>query len=220
MICGPVLYTITKSLLQDFQQLDGISLQGCTMGSFGHQKPLLSNGANLAYPKELFNQLQGFEGNNHLASGDDIFMLEKVKASFPKDIHFLFSKDAIVKTQPESTWKGLVRQRVRWASKTSQTKNKRSIGIGLLVFITNLVCVLLPILSFYIPSIWMLTILFWLAKISVDCIFMYQTNRFFKANISVIRMLQCGLLYPIITCWIVAQSIKGTYTWKGRSYRK
>ena len=38
---------------------------------------MLCNGANLAYKKSIFRELNGFEGNSHISSGDDIFLMEK-----------------------------------------------------------------------------------------------------------------------------------------------
>ena len=77
MIAGPVCYYPPKSFMEEFQVLDFISLQGITIGAFGIGLPLLCNGANLCYQKALYNELNGFEGNLHLSSGDDIFLLEK-----------------------------------------------------------------------------------------------------------------------------------------------
>ena len=84
MVCGPVIYESNGSFIENFQQLDGLSLQAVTIGSFGLQNPLLCNGANLAYNKEAFLKVNGFSGNDHLASGDDIFLMEKMKKAFPK----------------------------------------------------------------------------------------------------------------------------------------
>src|SRR5690554_2998749 len=78
MVCGPVLYKSNGSFLEDFQQLDGLSLLAVTIGSFGLKNPLLCNGANLAYKKDAFFKVNGFSGNENIASGDDIFLLEKM----------------------------------------------------------------------------------------------------------------------------------------------
>lgn len=220
LICGPVLYTSEKSFLHDYQLLDGVSLQGITLGSFGLQKPLLCNGANLAYPKSAFLEVNGFEGNAHLASGDDIFMLEKIGALYPKKLHYLFSTNAIVYTQPQKDWTQVTNQRVRWASKTSSAKNKTSSWIGLLVFLTNLTAIVLPLLTIVLPSLLFATLLFWSLKICADSIFIRQTNQFFAANISGLRMVQSGLVYPFVTCFVVAKSFTGNYHWKGRRHKK
>jgi hypothetical protein len=51
-----------------------MSLQGATMGSFVR---FMCNGA-FAYTKSLFEDLSGFDGNNTIASGDDVFFYKKL----------------------------------------------------------------------------------------------------------------------------------------------
>ena len=65
-----------------------MSLQGSTVGGFGIGHPFLCNGANLAYKKHHFIQLNGFKGNDTIASGDDIFLFEKFIHAFPRQVHF------------------------------------------------------------------------------------------------------------------------------------
>ena len=81
-IAAPVAYLETNSFLSRFQVLDFLSLQAATIGAFGIKKPFLCNGANFAYKKDIFNQLNGFVGNTDIASGDDIFLLEKINKKF------------------------------------------------------------------------------------------------------------------------------------------
>ncbi|MCB0465985.1 MAG: glycosyltransferase, partial [Aequorivita sp.] len=108
MVCGPVIYESNGSFIENFQQLDGLSLQAVTIGSFGLSNQLLCNGANLAYQKNAFIKVNGFSGNNHIASGDDIFLLEKMKKAFPKRVQFLKSKDAIVTTKSQQKWRNII----------------------------------------------------------------------------------------------------------------
>ena len=139
MVCGPVIYKSNGNFIESFQQLDGFSLQAVTIGSFGMRRPLLCNGANLAYRKDAFLEVNGFSENDHIASGDDIFLLEKMKKSFPRQVQFLKSKQVIVSTKPQSTWKNVLNQRIRWASKTSKQKSTLSLLLGGLVFLVNII---------------------------------------------------------------------------------
>lgn len=138
MIAGAVSYHCENSFLHHFQQLDLASLQGATIGSFGLKKGFMCNGANFAYTKSFFQKLNGFDGNDGIASGDDVFLLQKAMARFPEKVHYLKSRNHIVFTKPLDDWKSLFHQRVRWASKTSSYQSRFGIGLGLVVFGGNL----------------------------------------------------------------------------------
>ena len=44
----------------------------------------LGNGANLAYTREVFQGVGGFEGIDHLASGDDVLLMQKFVEKYPE----------------------------------------------------------------------------------------------------------------------------------------
>ncbi|MDH3381695.1 MAG: glycosyltransferase, partial [Flavobacteriaceae bacterium] len=100
-VAAPVTYQVETSFLNRFQILDMLSLQGATIGGFGIKKPFLCNGANFAYQKEAFIEVKGFDGNTSIASGDDIFLLEKMVNQYPGQVQFLKCEDVIVITNSE-----------------------------------------------------------------------------------------------------------------------
>ena len=53
-IAGPVSFFSENGILNAFQHLDFLSLQGATIGSFGLKKAFMCNGANLAFSKIEF----------------------------------------------------------------------------------------------------------------------------------------------------------------------
>lgn len=223
MVCGPVFYSSNGSFLQNFQQFDGLSLQAVTIGGFGHKHEILCNGANIAFKKETFNQVNGYNGNNHIASGDDIFLLEKFKLHIPNSVGFLKTKHALVTTQPEHTFNQIINQRVRWASKTTKQQNWIPKAIGLLVFAMNLYMALgwiyvftdLKFLTFYL--------FVFLIKILVDGFLIFSVGTFFSkktvSSSSLFQFLISSFLYPISTVVVCILSLLGTYQWKGRSFK-
>jgi len=216
MIAGAVRYHCKNSFLHHFQQLDLASLQGATMGSFGLGKGFMCNGANFAYTKSFFQQLNGFDGNDGIASGDDVFLLQKAIAQFPEKVHYLKSENNIVLTKPVNDWKSLFHQRVRWASKTGSYQSKFGIGLGLIVFGGNVgflfvvYCLLFGIGNFY------LLIFLLLAKFSVDFILIHKTNQFLKNKTHF--YLISSLLYPFFSVSVALYSLFGKYEWKGRRF--
>ncbi len=220
MVCAPVLYKSAGNFVEDYQQLDGLSLQTVTLGSFGLGNPLLNNGANLAYSKDAFYKLDGFSGNDHIASGDDIFLLEKIKKHFPERLYFLKSKEAIVTTSPQKTWKNILNQRIRWASKTSKQKNASSILLGMLVFFVNLSVLAIPFLIAFNPEFYTYYLSLLLLKIAVDYTLVKQAAHFFEVKVSFLRFSYQPIVYAAIVLLVVLGSLSGNYSWKGRSFKK
>lgn len=219
MIAGAVTYQTNDSFLHHFQQLDIASLQGATIGSFGIGKAFMCNGANLAYTKTFFKDLNGFKGNNQIASGDDVFLLQKAIAQFPEKVHYLKSKNNIVSTKALDDWKSLFHQRVRWASKTTSYQSNFGKALGLIVFAANLILFLsygLWIMRF-IPFL-NIFILFCL-KFTIDSILIYKTNRFLTKN-KMHYLVLSSLFYPFFSVAVALYSVFGKYEWKGRSFSK
>jgi len=217
MIAGAVTYDCEDSFLHHFQQLDLASLQGATIGSFGLKKGFMCNGANFAYTKSFFQELNGFEGNDGIASGDDVFLLQKAIIKFPNKVHYLKSENNIVITKPLNDWKCLFYQRVRWASKTGSYDSSFGIGLGLVVFVGNLVWVL-GVGCWVLGAILIqdIVLLFFL-KFVVDSILIYNANHFLTKNR--IRYLILGsLLYPFFSVSVALYSLFGKYEWKGRRF--
>ena len=217
MIAAAVTYSCDESFLHHFQQLDLASLQGATIGSFGINKGFMCNGANFAYTKSLFTVLNGFEGNDKIASGDDVFLLQKAIAKFPKRVNYLKSKNTIVSTKPLDDWTSLFYQRVRWASKTSSYQSNFGKYLGLIVFIANFVLVIgcgLRVVGFI--SLLNLFI-FALLKFAIDAVLIYKSHSFLTTN-KMSHLILSSLLYPFFSVSVALYSLIGKYEWKGRQF--
>lgn len=217
MIAGAVSYDCENSFLHYFQQLDLASLQGATIGSFGLRKGFMCNGANFAYTKSFFQELNGFDGNDGIASGDDVFLLQKAVARFPEKVHYLKSENNIVVTKPLDDWKSLFYQRVRWASKTGSYQSSFGKGLGLVVFGGNLAWVLG--FGFWVLGLtpFLNIILIFFLKFVVDAVLIYKANYFLTKNR--MRYLILGsLLYPFFSVSVALYSLFGKYEWKGRRF--
>ena len=214
MIAGAVSYNGNDSFLHHFQQLDLASLQGATIGSFGIERGFMCNGANLAYTKSLFQELNGFEGNDTIVSGDDVFLWQKAITKFPDKVHYLKSNNTIVNTKPLDDWKSLFYQRVRWASKTTSYQSNFGKILGLIVFGGNIslwfivCCLLFEIGDFYSLLFLIIT------KSLIDFILIYKTNQFLKIKTQ--SFLLSSLLYPFFSTTVALYAVLGKYEWKGR----
>lgn len=216
MVVAPVDYKVENNFLAQFQLLDFMSMQGSTIGGFGINFPFLCNGANFAYSKENFLNLNGFEGNNNIASGDDVFLFEKFIKKDKKSVHYLKSKEAIVTTLPLKSWSDLINQRTRWAAKTGNFSSLKVKLIGLLVLATNF----LVIYFLCIESIELLWLPFAI-KIIVDLFLFLPTIKFFDHKFSFYKWYTfASLLYPFFNILIICNSLFFKYNWKGRYFKK
>ena len=215
MCVGSVGYLFESGFLHDFQNNDFLSLQGVTAGSFGIEKPFMCNGANFAYEKDFFKQLNGFEGNNNLASGDDVFLLQKALKSAPEKIAYLGNLN-IVFTKSCDSWKALIHQRVRWASKTSAYANWYPKILGIIVFLTNLSGLLLLAAPFYQFELIQLTAYFWILKFGIDFMFLKFSAAYFRLPFK--NFLSSFLCYPFFTVLVVVKALFGKFEWKERQF--
>ncbi len=220
LIAGPVLaLPDNRFFISHYQLLESLTLAGVTMGAFGMGKPLMCNGAHLAYKKAAFEAVNGFEGNDHIASGDDLFLLEKMQAAFPGKVHFLKNKTQVVYTMAEKKWSAVVQQRVRWAAKTTGSKNIFSKVTGVVVLAANVSLLILFWMLFQSESGVFFLILI-ILKWGADEIFLYQINAFFKREIHWVYLRLMAFLYPVLTTYIAVRALFGSYKWKGRTFKK
>lgn len=219
-IAAPVTYEGGSSFLHGYQQLDNWSLQAVTMGSYGHECPTMANGANFCYLKSAFQTVGGFEGNMNVASGDDVFLMEKFQKKYPSTTTYIKSKEVIVLTQPAETWQELIQQRIRWASKTSKTDNWVTQLLGLLVLFQNTLVVSIPFILLLRIDLWaiILTVLF--LKLFVDYLLLWHSARFFGTFVHVLYFLKSSIVYAFISVYTAVRALFGPYTWKGRNYKK
>lgn len=218
MVASGVCYVPKSGFLSAFQNLDFLSLQGATIGSFGIGKPFMCNGANFAYSKQFFKELKGFQGNETIASGDDVFLLQKAVSVAPEKVGFLLVKESIVATKPVATWSELFQQRVRWASKSTVYSSIYGKLLALVVFGGNLawiVSFVIWLVSSLDQNIFML---FVALKFLIDFILIYKTANFFESKLQYV--LASSLLYPFFSVSVAVFSLIGKYNWKGRNFRK
>lgn len=218
LMVGPVMLE-GNSILESLQTVEFLSLMAITGASIKMNKPLMCNGANLAYPKSAYAAVNGFDGNEAVASGDDTFLMFKIFKKYNGGIHFVKSPQAIVKTGAQKTIIALINQRVRWASKTQNYKNKYIHFIGLIILLGNIALLVLSMLMLFDLIYFDVLMLGLSIKITLDVILLISSNTFFRT--SKLKAFYIGLLtliYPFYLLVIMLKKSSG-YNWKGRDLR-
>ncbi len=218
MMVAPVNFISDNSFLQNFQQTDFMSLMGATQGGFGIKFPFLCNGANLCYKKSVFMAVNGFEGNKNIASGDDIFLMEKFLKHDKNKVKYLKSFDSIVQTSPQKTWKEFVNQRIRWASKTTAYENITGKLVGLIVLSMNF-WLFLSFIFLVLKWISPVKILFiWMLKITIDYFLLSRISKFYRTKIAITQYIIFSFIYPFYTVLVGFLSFGKGYKWKDRNF--
>lgn len=220
LVVAPVTYTEPKNFIERFQLLDVLSLQAATIGGFGIKEPFLCNGANLAYKKSLFQSLQGFEGNAHIASGDDVFLLEKALKKDKKNVHYLKSKHVIVTTQAQPNVESLIAQRVRWASKTTAYQNSFGKLVGIIVLLMNALVICLVVMAIVSLISYKNVLYILLIKFYIDLLLIYKSAQFFEQKSVLKTYIPSFFLYPVFSVYVAFLSVFSEYKWKSRTYKK
>ena len=84
LIAAPVVYQNPRKLSEHFFQIEFASAVGLSALLFAAGRPLMCNGAGLAFTKKAFDEVGGYAGNAHIPSGDDHFLLQKINRTFPR----------------------------------------------------------------------------------------------------------------------------------------
>ena len=219
MIIGAVMYKAKNNWFHHFQQLDLMSLQGVTIGSFGIGKPFMCNGANFAYTKKFFNEIGGFGGISDKASGDDVLLLQKAVSANLDKVHYLKNKDSIVETKPENDLFKLFMQRVRWAGKSTGYKSVYAKFLAVIVLLMNLGLTIAFCLLAYALLNWKIVLIVFLTKYIVDYILLYKSNAYLR-NGKFFVPIASSLIYPFFSSLVGIYSLFGSFSWKGRRFKK
>lgn len=216
MISSPVAYFQEKSIFERLQSLEFLYLIGLGASTIGNKSPSTCNGANLAYEKNTFYEVGGFQGIDDLASGDDELLLHKIAAKYADKIGFLKNREAIVYTHAKENLSSFIQQRKRWASKSTRYKNKAIIVLGVFVWVFNISIFANFIIGLFLPGF--LTIAFYqiLVKMILESLFLWDVTGFAKRRKLLVLIPILNVLHILYIIYIGIAGNSGKYNWKGR----
>lgn len=231
MVAGQIFINKVPKFISYFQSMDMLATMALTYWAGETDRFYLANGAHMSIRKELFIALDPYHDNILLPSGDDVFIAKKVfeyrisQNIRHKIIKYLFpSENGIIRTDPMFSWKDLLSQRKRWASKTTAYANKSILYTKTVVFLQSFVIVFLPLMFIINPdlfsliSVWLVALI---AKITVDYYFLKTVSKDFFQDISCnLRYLTASLLYCLYFIYMAIMAvISPSFEWKGRFHK-
>jgi cellulose synthase/poly-beta-1,6-N-acetylglucosamine synthase-like glycosyltransferase len=217
LIIGPVAYLYNNSFFAKMQALEFASLIASGAASAYLHRPIMCNGANLAFLKSEYPM-----DENSLASdspsGDDIFLLQFLKKKNRKAIKFLKPPESIVYTNPSDSLPEFINQRKRWYSKSSLYTDFEMLGAGFIIAFANFSLILAFTICLTSSVSWTFLLWLFIAKLSSDMIFLYPFLGFIKSKKLLWLAPVLEILYPFYIFYIMLSSRIGRYNWKDRKY--
>lgn len=218
MVSGPVVLS-SQRLFGHFQALEFMGLIAVGAGAIAAGTPNMCNGANLAYRKSVFEQVGGFAGIDHIASGDDELLMHKIVSETAYQVRFAAMGSAIVTTPALEDWAAFKAQRIRWVSKSTQYKKA---GITATLVLSWLAMLGFPVLlaaGFFNPLAWYFLLAHLFLKMLGEFSILFPAARFFD-KLHLLKYLpaeQIGHIFYVL--WVGLAGNRSSYTWKGRSVR-
>jgi len=219
-ISAGVTFYQEKNTFEKMQSIEFGSLIASGAATLSLGFPTMANGANMAYPLKVFKEVKGYEGVEHIASGDDEFLLHKIAKKYPTQVFFLKNKSSIVYTLAKQSLKDFEAQRVRWASKWSYYQSPFPKIFAIFIFFCNFGLVFSGILLIsgnYPPKVWLIQIFL---KYFIEYFFLQKILSFLNKKKYSLYIFPLQILYPFYVFWIGIKAQKRAYYWKGRHFSK
>ena len=216
-IFGGVSFYNERSVFEHLQTVEFAALTGSGAASLQGQFPNMCNGANLAYEKKIFELVNGFQGNSHIPSGDDEFLMHKIFSRNPSDVKFLKSKEATVYTSAKTNWKDFFNQRKRWAGKWPHYQLPYIKWIATLILVGNVNFIVWLLACVLLGSNWKLFVICFVVKSFADAMFIKQILFWYDKKFIWKYFIISAILYPFYVSFFALNSKSVKYEWKGRN---
>ncbi len=173
--------------------------------------PMSCIGNNMAYRKEAYEKIGGYESISFSVT-EDFRLLKELKKLKNKKVIYPLDKDTLVSSLPCDNIKTLYRQRKRW-SVGGLESDWFGTFIMTLAALTNFSVILVPILLFPIG------VIFVLVKSILDFLFIKKIFKLFKLKLSIKKILVFEMYYVTYSVLIpVILLFSKKVIWKDRAY--
>jgi poly-beta-1,6-N-acetyl-D-glucosamine synthase len=216
MTIGAVKIEPTASFFSQLQAMEFASLIGSGAATLSYGIPTMCNGANLAFRKAAFVDVEGYRGNLNIPSGDDEFLMRKIAKKFPNSISFISESSNVVTTRPHQSLSTFSHQRLRWASKWKHNEYIPAKALAVFIFIFQFSYLLLPL---FLVTGWMplkLSAMLISTKLLLEFLFLYQVGIFLRLPWRWSSFFGLQFIYPIYVCWVGLLAQGKQFVWKGR----
>ncbi len=206
------LITSSGKFIDGLKNLERASIFAVSAGSMGWNWGMTCTARNIAYTRKLYNEVEGFSGIDHILSGDDDLMLQKVSKSCTSK-RFMFTQESIVPSYENDDLSVQFQREQRRASKfMSYSSSVKWVAILVLVYYFSMIVSLIPLACGY--NSWALYFKLFGLKAASELLLL----SIFLIRIKRIEYLRCFLPAEILYIpYFIYFGIRGTlgkYRWR------
>jgi cellulose synthase/poly-beta-1,6-N-acetylglucosamine synthase-like glycosyltransferase len=198
---------IKNSFFEKYQKIDFLAILIANAGAAGWNQYWSGTGQNLAYYKNDYLKIEGFEPVKNKISGDDMYLVQSISKIKTGYVHI--DPNSYVKTKAMSTIKDFLNQRIRWSSNSkSNFKNTPMFFMFLMVSFLENLFIFLSILLFKQGY------LIWGIKIIFDAIVILFGSKLFNRIFDFKTYIIWAILQPIYIPLIGFLGLFNKFSWK------
>ena len=214
MVCGYSPYWPRTTFWQKILALEYFSHAAIAAGGSGQGRPLTCTGSNMAYRREAYFRIGGFDGIAHWISGDDDLLLHKMQQAGIGRIHYLATPAAHAPVRPPNSWREFQAQRTRYASKSLHYEPIMTFALALF-FLLNLLLSAVLLASFIIGG-QVVPVL--LIKALGEFLYLRQAAKIFGEKKLLAVFPITALLHPFYVIYFAGRGQLARFHWRGENF--
>ena len=216
LVTGPLSLTGGASFIRRYQELEQAALNLLTSSGISTGWIYSGSGANLVFHREIFLRLDPYAENRSIESGDDVFLIQKIREEGGK-VEFAARKEAVVFTDSLVNFSDLAEQRLRWIGKTPAYRHLRTRIYLALFLLMNISIVLLFLLTFYRSAYWTWFFYAFMIKFVTDYVLISAGMKWLHRPVCWQDILKSGVFQIFLVVYLGVMSlVRKKYRWKGR----
>lgn len=207
-------------LFYGLQAVDFLSHGIISAAGIGMGMPINSNANNMAFRREAFLELGGYDKiGGRVVSGDDDLLLQKIWKSKKWKIRYFCDYRGAVVTRPTETIEGVFEQRKRWGSKTVHYSAGQVVFLlGIFLFYMSIIMSIA--LSFLNPQyIFMFSVMF-SVKFCGEFLLMWPGSGMFKRKDLRKYIIPGSIIQLPLVISAVLSGVLGKFNWKEQMFTR
>ena len=205
MILGSVAMLSSGTPVSGFAVAEFSALQGITEATAFFGFPVMSNGANMGFRKSVYLS-HSSSLHDEVPSGDDMFLLHSVRHAGGR-IKFIGCGAAAAETAAAVSVAALLRQRARWASRTSLYRDTPTLTLAAATAACNAAAAAAAVASLFSVHLLLLTAILYSIRLIPDYLISRYPIKKRKGHLPFLSFLIMELIYPFYFLLVAALSL-------------